>query len=62
MSFYFWNRCPDKKGITVRLFLEWVSGNHRIMQNDNEKRINHIGSTAVVGLISKPIIDILLEI
>ncbi|MFW5873764.1 MAG: GrpB family protein [Bacillota bacterium] len=29
---------------------------------DKIKRINHIGSTAVEGLISKPIVDILLEV
>ncbi len=32
------------------------------IQRKNIKRINHIGSSAVKGLISKPTIDILLEI
>ena len=34
----------------------------RIIGQKNIKRINHIGSTAVEGLLAKPIIDILLEI
>ncbi len=29
---------------------------------DTIERINHIGSTAVEGLIAKPIVDILLEV
>ncbi|SHI96081.1 GrpB domain, predicted nucleotidyltransferase, UPF0157 family [Clostridium amylolyticum] len=33
-----------------------------IIGNNHIKRINHIGSTSVNGLISKPTIDILLEI
>lgn len=33
-----------------------------IIGNEHIKRINHIGSTSVNGLISKPTIDILLEI
>lgn len=33
-----------------------------IIGKQNIKRINHIGSTAVNGLLAKPIIDILLEI
>ncbi|MDD5021991.1 MAG: GrpB family protein [Endomicrobiaceae bacterium] len=33
-----------------------------IIGNKNIERINHIGSTAVIGMISKPTIDILIEI
>jgi GrpB-like predicted nucleotidyltransferase (UPF0157 family) len=34
----------------------------KVVGFENIERINHIGSTAVEGLMSKPIIDILLEI
>lgn len=34
----------------------------RITEKEYIKRINHIGSTAVKGLISKPTVDILLEL
>ncbi|MCT4542429.1 MAG: GrpB family protein [Vallitalea sp.] len=34
----------------------------RIIDNQDIKRINHIGSSCVKGLISKPTVDILLEI
>ena len=34
----------------------------KVVGTDKIKRINHIGSTAVEGLISKPIVDILLEV
>lgn len=44
----------------------WYSEEKAVLINivgeENIKRINHIGSTAVPGMISKPTIDILLEI
>lgn len=33
-----------------------------VLENVAVRRINHIGSTSVVGLVAKPIIDILLEL
>jgi GrpB-like predicted nucleotidyltransferase (UPF0157 family) len=48
---------PDWKSLFLEecRFLQSVFG-------DNVKRISHIGSTAVPGLVAKPTIDILLEI
>lgn len=44
----------------------WYSEEKAVLINivgeENIKRINHIGSTTVPGMISKPTIDILLEI
>lgn len=47
-------------------YKEWYLTEKNIILNtlglDTIKRINHIGSTSVEGLISKPTVDILLEI
>ena len=47
-------------------YKEWYETEERnlfsCIKNENIKRLNHIGSSAVKGLIAKPIVDILLEI
>lgn len=49
-----------------RQYKEWYEIEERQLSNETKnqdiKRINHIGSTAVEGLIAKPTIDILLEV
>ena len=47
-------------------YMEWYSIEKENIVNaigqDNIKRISHIGSSAVEGLLAKPIVDILLEV
>lgn len=47
-------------------YKEWYKVEERqllsCIKNEDIKRINHIGSSAVKGLISKPTVDILLEV
>lgn len=48
------------------LYKEWYESEVRLLSacisKDDMKRVSHIGSSAVEGLISKPIVDILMEV
>lgn len=61
-----WQLFPIKLSSYNPLWNNWYSQEEKliinVIGNNNIERISHIGSTAVDGLISKPTIDILIEI
>ena len=61
-----WQLFPIKLSSYNPLWNNWYSEEEKliinVIGNKNIERISHIGSTAVDGLISKPTIDILIEI
>ena len=61
-----WQLFPIKLSPYNPLWKNWYLEEEKlithVIENKNIVRINHIGSTAVDGLISKPTIDILIEI